>query len=171
LAADSSAPRTARGMDRIGDQRAQATGFEGLDRGLGGAVRRGHPAAQFGGIDIGFGQHPRGTQDGLQGERARGVARQAFADAGIDHRLGQQEHVGRAAAGDRGDRVHLRFVVDPHGLARGREQRLGEIAALRIHALAGEQAGHAGPEQGRACSASSAPPPCRPRASAPVARQ
>ena len=55
------------------------------------------------------------------------------ADAGIDHRFGQQEHIGRAAAGDCGDRVHLRFVVDPHGLARSREQRLGEIGGQ--HAL------------------------------------
>ena len=40
-----------RGVDGIGNQRAQSAGFEGFDRSLGGAVRRGDATPQLGGID------------------------------------------------------------------------------------------------------------------------
>ena len=67
-------------------------------------------------------QHAGGAEDGLLYQRARGLGGQAFGFARGLHRFGQQEHIGRAAAGYRGHRVHARFVVDPHGLAGGVEQ-------------------------------------------------
>ena len=51
--------------------------------------------------------------------------------AGGLHRFGQQEHVGRAAAGHRGDRVHPRFVVDPDRRPDRVEQRVGARRAAR----------------------------------------
>src|SRR5690606_41833133 len=92
--------------DGAANEFAEAAGLEGLDRGLGRAAGGGHAPAQLGRVGIRFGQHARGAEDGLQHQRARGVLRETlFAGRGL-HRLGQQEHVGRTAAGRGGHRVH-----------------------------------------------------------------
>ena len=52
-------------------------------------------------------------------------------DAGRGQAFGEQEHVGRTGAGDGGDRIDQRFVVDPADLADGRQQL---VAQLRVGA-------------------------------------
>ena len=100
-------------------------------------------------------EHARGTQHGLQRQRARGLGGQAFGDAGSDHRFGQQEDIGRAAAGHGGDRVHLRFVVDPHGLAGAASSDSATPRPLASTSVAGEQPGARRRRAAPACSASS----------------
>ena len=47
--------------------------------------------------------------------------------AGLLHQLGQQEDIGRAAAGDGGHRIEQRLVLDPGDLA----DRLQQVVAQR----------------------------------------
>ena len=63
--------------------------------------------------------------------RAASSRRQPGGDAGLGHRLRQQEDIGRAGAGHRGDRVHQRLVAHPFDLADGGEQIGGELALAR----------------------------------------
>src|SRR3546814_11445701 len=79
----------------------------------------------------------------------RSVVGKALPFGCVLHRLGQQEHVGRAAAGRRRDRVHQRLVVDPVRLAGARQQRLRLLAAGRSDRGRGGQAGDTGAEHGR----------------------
>jgi len=66
--------------------------------------------------------------DGLQGQRARRLGRQALGLGGGLHRFGQQEDIGRPAARKGGHRVHQGLVLDPAGEAGGGEQLLRQRA-------------------------------------------
>src|SRR5690606_34120954 len=113
------------GVQCLFDEGFETTGLEGLDGGFGGAVGRGDPAAQFGGVHIALGGHARRAQGGLQGQLRGGLARQAELLAGGGHRLDEQEEIGRATAGHGGDRVDQLLLLQPQGHADRRQQLLG----------------------------------------------
>ncbi len=128
------------GVQRLIDQRFEAAGLEGVDRRLGGALGRGHPAAQFGRIDVAFQRHARGAQRGLAGQQAGGGGVEAETLPGGAHRLHQQEEVGRAAAGHGGHRVDLCLLVQPQGQADRAEQLAGLLALRGAGTRVGVQA-------------------------------
>ena len=70
-------------------------------------------------------QHGGRTDRGLHDQLGRQRPGQPQQDAGVDHRLDQEEEVGRARSGQRGDGVQLR-LGHPHDLADARHQRLGQ---------------------------------------------
>ena len=65
-----------------------------------------------------------GAGDGFAGEPCGKLRRQAGRDTGAREFFGEQEHIGRTGAGDRGHRVHQAFIVDPFHRARGAQQRI-----------------------------------------------
>ena len=74
-----------------------------------------------------------GAGDGLARELLGERRRQAGRSAGLRHRFGQQEDIGRAGARHRGHRVHQRFVVDPFDRAgRGQQARGRACAPARV---------------------------------------
>ena len=73
-----------------------------------------------------------GAGDGFVREPGRKRRRQSGGDAGVGHRFGQQEYVGRAGAGQCGYRVHQRFVARPIRPCRWR--RADSVASLRWRA-------------------------------------
>jgi hypothetical protein len=79
--------------------------------------------------------------------RRRGV--EAELDAGRFHGFEEVEDIGRAAAGDRRDGIHLRLVADPDRAAHGAQDLLGIGAAVAVDARIGAQRGDAGADQGR----------------------
>ncbi len=65
------------------------------------------------------------------------------------HGFEKIEDISRAAAGNRGDGVHLRLVMHPEGVADGTHQVFGIVAAVLVDAGIGAQAGDAGADQCR----------------------
>ena len=61
----------------------------------------------------------------------------------------KREDVGRATAGDGGDGIHLRLLVDPDGAADRLQHAFGIGAAAGIDLRQRVQAGDAGADQGR----------------------
>ena len=97
----------------------------------------------------GGGEQGAGAGHRLPGHRAREVGGNALLDRGVLQQFGEQEHIGRAAAGDGGDRVEQALVVDPGDDADGGEQRVAEGALLGGDAGGGAGDGHALADGGR----------------------
>ena len=86
------------------------------ERGLGGAALGGDLLAQHGGGVFRARRQPRRAEHGVDRQAARAGLVEAEAAPGGFERLDEVEDVGRAAARQRGDRVHLRLVVGPQDL-------------------------------------------------------
>ena len=71
-----------------------------------------------------------GAGDGLAGQQASQIGRDALLDRGLLHQFGKQEDVRGAAAGYRGDGVEQRFVLDPGDLADGLQQAVAQSFLL-----------------------------------------
>ena len=72
------------------------------------------------------GEQLAGARDRLAGQSLRQVGRQPGFDSGPRQTLGQQEDVGRTAAGNGGHRVEQALVVDPEHAADRRQQLLAQ---------------------------------------------
>ena len=97
------------------------------------AAGRGDVAAQLRRI---LGRKPRQlarARDGRPRQADRELGGQARRDARFGEAFDQQEHIGRAAARDRGHRIEQRFILDPGDLADGAEQPVAESALRRRH--------------------------------------
>ena len=82
------------------------------------------------GVVVAVGEQRRRAEQGLAHQLLAGVARQADEHAGLDHRLGDEEHVGRARAREPGDRVELRFGHADHDPDRA-EDALADLEVER----------------------------------------
>jgi hypothetical protein len=96
----------------------------------------------------GLAQHRRGAQCRLGDEVGGDGAWQAEQDPGVDHRLDEEEEVGRSAAGQGGDRVLLR-LGHPDRRADGGEQTLGAGEVGLGGVRAGRQCAHREPDPDR----------------------
>jgi hypothetical protein len=122
--------------------------LEVRDRRLGGAALRRHVGAQRGDVRAGFGHAPGAGQRALR-EQRRGGRVQSELHAGIAQRLGEQEEVRRAGAGDGGHGLEQRLLAHPAGPAHGGEHALGALARARIGPRRRIQAGDAAAQQRR----------------------
>ena len=117
------------GADRIDQGGAQAVAFEFGQSGDGGAAGRGHHVLEHGGMFAGFEHHRGGAQHRLRGQPHGIGPRQADAHAAIGERFDDQIDVGRAAAGETGDRIH-QALGHFDGQAHRAEQHAGGFRIL-----------------------------------------
>ena len=71
-------------------------------------------SAELGGLLPGLGHHPGGAEHGLHHQPAADLAGQAGGHPRLDHRLGDQEDVGRPRSGDAGHRVEVALGQPDH---------------------------------------------------------
>ena len=91
-----------------------------------------------------------GAGDGLARQLVGERRRQTGGDAGLRQRFGQQEHIGRAGARHRRDRVHQRLVIDPFDRAgRGEQRRARACARARSTRRIADRDGDAAADRGR----------------------
>jgi hypothetical protein len=90
-----------------------------------------------------------GAGDGFARQLRREFRRQPGLDAGARQFLGEQENVGRAGAGHRGDRVHQILVIDPFDRSGGAQQRVGHRALRRADVARRHRDGDAAADRGR----------------------
>ena len=102
---------------------------------------------------------------GRQHQLARRVRRQSLRHGRLLQGLDQEEEIGRAAAGDRGHRVHQRFLADPHRGADGAQDAFGQRALRRVSPRRWRPGRRCRRRSGPACWASRGPPRPRRRAS------
>ncbi|OMP13667.1 hypothetical protein COLO4_01187, partial [Corchorus olitorius] len=119
-----------RGGEGFFHQVLEGPGLEGFDGALGGALGGHHRTTQLFGAAVTLAGHSGGAAGGVQGQLLGDLGRQAELGAGLGHGFHQQEEIGRAAAGDGGDRVQLLFFLDPQGQADRGEDLLGTGALL-----------------------------------------
>ena len=106
-------------------------------------------------------QLPRPADRGA-GQLHRHVGRQPLGLARRRQRLDQVEDIGRARAGHGGHRVHLMLALQPHHLAHGRHQRLGQgHVRVATHAHCRTMRRDPAAHHRRACSASRGRSGCR----------
>ena len=99
-----------------------------FERRGGRAAGAGHVLAQLGGRLLRHAGKLAGTDHGRACEAIRQIFRQAGFDAGCGKAFDEQEHVGRAAAGNRGHRIEQPLIVDPGHLPHGLQQFLTDRA-------------------------------------------
>ena len=107
-------------VDRVQERRAHAGLLEMTDRGDRGATRRRHHLAKLDRVLARVAQHLRGAEHRLDDQLGRHVAREPEQDAGLDHRLGEQEEVRGTAAARRRDGVEVRLLQPEHPSRRSR---------------------------------------------------
>ena len=90
-----------------------------------------------------------GAGDGCPRQRGGERGRQPGRGPGLRHGLGQQEHIGRPRARQRGHGVHQRLVHDPFHRAHSGEQRVDERALRIRHARIGDGDGDAAADRRR----------------------
>jgi hypothetical protein len=114
-----------------------------LERRFGGATFGGDLFAQ-GRRRLGrFTRHEARTIGGFDGQLAGDLRRQPQRLARCFQHFDQQEKIRRAAAGDRGHRVHVGFAFDPQGGADCSKNLFSERATRLRHVLARVQSGYA----------------------------
>ena len=114
----------------------------------GGAALAGHTLAQHGGGFVGAGGQLGGALEGGHGHLVGLGFAQTHVLTGTGHGFQEEEHIGRAGAGQCGHGVQVAFLLHPHELAGGADHGFHLRAAGGIHIGAGEQAGHALAHQG-----------------------
>ena len=82
-------------------------------------------------------------------ERGRDVARQTVEHAGLDHRLGEQEHVGGPRAGEPGHRVERRLGHLDHRADRAEQPRGAVSTCASVACVPARDRGHALTDQRR----------------------
>ena len=120
-------------LHRADEGRAYLVILELAYGGGGGAARRGDPLAQHRGMLTGLPQQLGRAEHGLHHQLGGGVPGQAEVDAGLDHRLDDEEQVRGARAGDRGHRVLVALRHGDHPAGRG--QDLGHPVEMLLLAV------------------------------------
>ena len=138
----------------------------------GGATRGGDPLAQHRRVLAGLPEHLGRAEHGLHHQLGGDVPGQPEVDAGLDHRLDDEEQVRRTGAGDRRHRILVALRHRHHPAGRGED--LGDpVQVVLVACVPGGDGGHPLVDQGRGVGhhpdhgdASAARPrsrPCRPR--------
>ena len=130
------------GLHGAAEQQRQAIGrLQHVERGFRCAAGRGDLLAQGRRVCAGFEHQRAGAGDGAPRQAPRGFSVEAFVLRSGGEHFGEQEHVSRARAGDRGDYVHQPFVRDRLDHAERFEQQSGEFLIGRRGAGAGDVSG------------------------------
>ena len=124
------------------------------NRRLGGAALGGDALAQHFGRVVGGARQLGSAGEGRRPPGGRpGRGGRPISHAGLGHRFQEEEHIGRAGAGQGRDGVELRFVVDPQPFAGGRDDLFHARLVRRRRRRAGRTARSCPCRPGPACSA------------------
>ena len=104
-------------IHRVHDRSAETAALQDMQPCDGCAAGGGDLVAQLRRVFTGFSQHAGCAEHRLHCQFGRDVSCQTVFDPGIRERFNKSKHIGRAAAGKSGHRVHL-FFIHPHYQSR-----------------------------------------------------